>query len=74
MKIDINLVRKLNKEIMEDVLILLQKIEKLDSGYENGYVQCAIVAELCTEVYNSHRGDIITSDIMKIVYDAKELK
>jgi len=74
MKIDIELIRKLHKEISIDVMILVQKIEEIDNSYGNGYVQSAIVAKICAELYNTPKKDTVSHDIMEVVFNSKEKK
>ena len=74
MKIDVELIQKLHKEIFMDVLTFIQKIEKIDNNYGNGYVQSAIVAEICAELYNTPKKYVEAHDIMKVVFNSKEEK
>ena len=72
MKLDTKLLKKLDKAIVKDVIKLVEKIEECDNwdGSEEkiGFVQSAIVAQICMELYNNPTNSVVESDTMKISY------
>ena len=75
MKLDTKLLEKLDKEIVEVVMKLVKKIEKCDnwdgSSQKIGFVQSAVVAQICKELYN-HPETPLQGDKMIISYESDE--